>query len=187
MARIDPVAQDADLTPRAAEILKFAERSGAPDPRMVRVMIRSEVGVAMLEAWHYALYKGLLPHRLKEIVRIYLSVAEGCAYCSSIRSVQGRAEGVTDELLIGLSEIESNSLLTAQEKAALRFARRFKQGEADSDEVFAELHNSFTDEEIIELGFLSGMIVGGGSFAKLLHIVDWDVCSVRPADLQEAD
>jgi AhpD family alkylhydroperoxidase len=165
----------------ADDILKLAEASGAPDPRMARVLVRSAAGVAFLEYWAHALYEGDLTHRLKEIVRIYLSASQGCAYCSVVRSVRGAAEGVNDELLLGLDNIDSNSLLSAKERAALRFAARLKRGDADDDRVFDELRANFSDEEILELGLFCGTVMGIGSFAKLLKVVTWDeVCALDP-------
>lgn len=188
MPRIAPLDDDATLTDEAARVLDLAERERAPDPRMARVLVRSQAGVHFLEFWSTLLYKGLLPHRLKEIVRIYLSAAEGCAYCTSVRSTRGRSEGVTDELLLALDDIDSNSHLSQKERSALRFARRFKNGSADEDDVFGELRQQFSDEEILELGIFCGTVLGGGSFAKLLHVVTWgEVCELRPGLSQLRD
>ncbi|MGH6890993.1 MAG: carboxymuconolactone decarboxylase family protein [Dongiaceae bacterium] len=38
-------------------------------------------------------HKGVLPHELKEMVRIRMSVAQHCGYCSSIRTARGKDEG----------------------------------------------------------------------------------------------
>lgn len=181
MPRIAPLDVDATLTAEAARILDLAERERAPDSRMARVLVRSPAGVRFLEFWSALLYEGLLPHRMKEIVRIYLSAAEGCAYCTSVRSTRGRAEGVTDELLLALEDVDRNPYLSPKERTAVRFARRFKAGTADDDEVFAELREHFSDEEILELGVFCGIVLGGSSFAKLLHVVSWgEVCESRP-------
>jgi alkylhydroperoxidase family enzyme len=88
---------------------------------------------------------------------------------------------VNDELLLGLDDIDSNPLLSDKERAALRFAARFKHGEADEDAVFEDLRRHFSDEEIIELGLFCGIVTGVGGFAKLLKVVTWDdVCAIDP-------
>jgi hypothetical protein len=98
-----------------------------------------------------------------------------------VRSTQGREDGVSDELLLGLEDIDRNRHLSARERAALRFARRFKANTADDDAVFAELREHFTDEEILELGLFSGTVLGVGGFAKLLNVVSWeDACALQP-------
>lgn len=181
MSRIAEFETGAELPEGAEEILGIAETKGAPDPRMARVLVRSPAGVAFLKYWAGALYEGELPHRLKEIVRIFLSASQGCAYCSVVRSKQGAAEGINDDLLLALDDIQTNPHLSETERAALRFADRFKRGEADDEAVFSELHEHFTETEILELGLFCGTVVGIGSFGKLLHVVSWDeVCSIDP-------
>jgi AhpD family alkylhydroperoxidase len=181
MSRIAPLDGSVGLSDDVAAILAFAEQARAPDPRMARVLVRTPAGIAFMKYWVGLLYDGVLPHRLKEIVRIYLSAAEGCAYCTSVRSARGRADGVSDDLLLGLDDVEGNPHLSPREKAALRFARRFKENTADADTVFDELREQFSDEEILELGLFSGTVAGIGGFAKLLKVVSWDeVCALRP-------
>lgn len=178
IAALDPQATTSD---EVARIIAFAEEARAPDPRMARVLLRTPLGAAFMRYWTGLLYEGLLPHRLKEIVRIYMSAAEGCAYCTSVRSTQGRADGVSDDLLMGLDDIDGNPRLSERERAALRFARRFKAGQADEDAVFDELRRDFSEEEILELGLFCGTVSGIGGFAKLLRVVSWDeVCALRP-------
>lgn len=162
-------------------MIEFAEKARAPDPRMVRVLARSPIGIEFLKYWSHILYEGALPHRLKEIVRIYLSAAEGCAYCTSVRSTQGKKEGVSDELLLALDDIAGNPHLTDREKSALRFAKRLKSQTADEDDAFDDLKAHFSEEEIIELGLFCGTVIGAGGFAKTLRVVNWDdVCELRP-------
>jgi AhpD family alkylhydroperoxidase len=184
IASMDNRASSAEID----ALIEFAEHAKAPDPRMVRILARSENGVEFLKYWTHILYEGALPHRLKEIVRIYLSAAEGCAYCTSVRSTQGRNEGVTDELLLALDDIPGNPHLSDREKVALQFAKRLKSQTADDDEAFVELKTQFSEEEIIELGLFCGAVIGAGGFAKTLRVVNWgDVCELRPelAQLQK--
>jgi len=181
MARIAALDGETATSDDVARILEFADQARAPDPRMARVLVRSPAGVEFIKYWIRLLYEAALPHRLKEIVRIYLSAAEGCAYCTSVRSTLGREAGVTDELLLGLDDVEGNPHLSERERAALRFARRFKSNTADDDAVFDDLRQYFSDEEILELGLFCGTVSGIGAFAKLLKVVSWDeVCELQP-------
>ena len=181
MSRIAEFESGDSLPEGADEILSIAEAKGAPDPRMARVLVRSPAGVAFLRYWEGALYEGELPHRLKEIVRIFLSASQGCAYCSVVRSKQGAEEGVDDALLLALDDIQSNPHLTEKERAAVVFADRLKRGEADDEGVFSQLREHFTDTEILELGLFCGTVIGIGSFGKLLKVVTWDeVCAIDP-------
>jgi alkylhydroperoxidase family enzyme len=110
-----------------------------------------------------------------------MSVAEECGYCSSLRSKRAQADGLTEEIVIQMSDLENAPDLTEREKAALRFADIYKRDEADSDEVFAELRTQFSDEEIIELGVVVSVLDGGGQFSKALQVLSWEqACEVRP-------
>jgi hypothetical protein len=72
---------------------------------------------------------------------------------------------------------------SAREKAALRYADLFKQGEhaIDKDEVYAELARHFSDEEIIELGLFCAEVDGVGKFVKSLNVLSWEeACELNP-------
>lgn len=176
--------EEAELTPRAREMIASAERTGAPDPRVVRIMTRSKVGMAWVECWNKVLYEGLLPHKLKEMCRIKISVAHQCGYCSTVRSNVAKAEGLTEDIVNDvLGDYQASTKLTAREKAALRYAELFKAGEhaIDRDEVYQELKKTFGDEEIIELGQLCAQTDGVGKFVKSLNVISWEeACALNP-------
>lgn len=175
---------DSETSPQAKAMIESAKKTGAPDPRVVQIMTRSAVGTAWVELWNKVLYEGVLPHKLKEMCRIKISVAHQCGYCSTVRSNVAKAEGLTEEMINDvLTSYETSPLLTAREKAALHYADLFKQGEhaIDKDEVYAKLAEEFTDEEIIELGQLCAQTDGVGKFVKSLNVISWeDACALNP-------
>jgi AhpD family alkylhydroperoxidase len=125
----------------------------------------------------------VLPHKLKEMCRIKISVAHQCGYCSTVRSHVARGEGLTEDLVAELFDYESSERLSGREKAALRYADAFKRGEhaIDSDAVFAELHKHFSDEEIIELGLFCAETDGVGKFVRSLNVISWqEACALNP-------
>jgi AhpD family alkylhydroperoxidase len=129
------------------------------------------------------LYQGALPHKLKEMCRIRISVAHQCGYCSTVRSNVAKAEGLTEEIINDLSNYESSKHFTPREKAALRYADLFKQGEhaIDKDEVYQDLSRHFSDEEIIELGLLCAQTDGVGKLVKSLNVLSWEeACALNP-------
>src|SRR6185437_4386965 len=146
--------EESEKTPHTRELIESAKRTGAPDPRVVSIMTRSQVGAGWVEFWNKVLYQGVLPHKLKEMCRIKISIAHQCGYCSTVRSNVAKAEGLTESTINDLFDYAGSAKLSAREKAALRYADLFKQGEhaIDKDEVYAELARHFSDAEIIELG-----------------------------------
>jgi len=174
---------ESEMTPQARAMIESAKRTGAPDPRVVSIMTRSKVGAAWVECWNKVLYEGLLPHKLKEMCRIRISVAHQCGYCSTVRSNVAKAEGLTEDMIDDLFDYEASGKFTVREKAALRYAELFKQGEhaIDKDEVYTDLQKHFSDEEIIELGMLCAQTDGVGKLVKSLNVLSWeDACALNP-------
>lgn len=171
--------EDRELDDEKRALIASAERTGAPDPRVVRIMTRSPAGIAWVKCWNSVLYEGKLPHRLKEMCRIRISVAHRCGYCSTVRSkVAGLDEATVADLL------GERTRLSPREKAALEYADLFKAGDApiDSDAVYDTLRQHFAEEEIIELGMLCAQTVGVGRFVRSLNILSWEeACELNPA------
>ena len=174
--------EDQELDAERRALIASAERTGAPDPRVVRIMARSSAGVAWVKCWNSVLYEGKLPHRLKEMCRIRISVAHRCGYCSTVRSKVARDEGLDEALLADV--LGARARLSPREKAALEYADLFKAGDdpVDSDAVYEKLRRHFSEEEIIELGMLCAQTVGVGRLVRSLNIVSWEeACELNPA------
>jgi AhpD family alkylhydroperoxidase len=179
--------QEGDLDPEARALIASAERTGAPDPRVVRIMVRSSAGRAWVKCWNSVLYEGRLPHKLKEMCRIRISVAHKCGYCSTVRSNVARAEGLSEEVVQDV--LNEGARLSPREKAALRYADLFKPGDEaiDSDAVYARLREHFGEEEIIELGMLCAQTVGVGRLVRSFAILSWEeACEINPALSEKA-
>jgi AhpD family alkylhydroperoxidase len=176
--------EESEKTPQAIAMIESAKKTGAPDPRVVSIMTRSKAGIAWVEYWNKLLYQGVLPHKLKEMCRIKISVAHQCGYCSTVRSNVAKAEGLTENMVNDvLGDYQQCKDFSAREKAALRYAELFKQGEhaIDKDEVYQELAKHFNDEEIIELGLFCAETDGAGKLVKSFNVLSWeDACALNP-------
>lgn len=180
-------AEEPELDAEARSLIASAERTGAPDPKVVRIMVRSSAGRAWVKCWNSVLYEGRLPHKLKEMCRIRISVAHKCGYCSTVRSNVARAEGLDEDLVSDL--LNEGAKLSPCEKAALEYADLFKAGDEaiDSDAVFDRLRRHFSEEEIIELGMLCAQTVGVGRLVRSLNVLSWkEACELNPALLEKA-
>ena len=179
--------EERELDAEKRALIASAERTGAPDPRVVRIMTRSSAGMAWVKCWNSVLYGGKLPHKLKEMCRIRISVAHRCGYCSTVRSNVAREEGLNEELVNDV--LNDGSLLSPREKAALHYADLFKAGDEpiDSDAVYDRLKQHFSEEEIIELAMLCAQTVGVGRLVRSLNIVSWEeACELNPALMEKA-
>jgi AhpD family alkylhydroperoxidase len=170
-----------EKTPEIAGLIAEAEAKGAPDPRIASIVTRSPAGLGWLRYWNVLLYEGLVPHKLKEMCRLYISVAHQCGYCSTVRSAQARVEGLTEDAVAELATFEASDRFNAREKAALRYAKRFKEDAVANDAAYDDLKKHFTDEEIIELGMVCAQTLGVGMFAKSMGVVSWEeACELNP-------
>lgn len=181
MSRI-PAAEGEPNDIIVAEVLAFAEKHGAPGPEMARVVAQCRSTAYVMQAWTRLHFGGVLPHRLKELVRIRLSVVVSCGYCSSIQTDRSRQEGLTDEVIDGMSDFEDSLSFSEPEKAAIRYADRFEANNIASDEVYDELRRHFSTEEILELGMLCSLTLGMGRFARSLDVRTWEqACAIKPS------
>ena len=113
--------------------------------------------------------------------RLYISVAHQCGYCSTVRSVKARAEGLTEDGVAELWTFEQSGRFSRREKAALRYAKRFKEDDVANDAAYEDLKQHFTEEEIIELGMVCAQTLGVGIFAKSMGVVSWEeACELNP-------
>jgi alkylhydroperoxidase family enzyme len=100
-----------------------------------------------------------------------------------VRSNVAKTEGLTEEMINDLFTYENSKHFAPREKAALRYADLFKQGEhaIDKDEVYQDLSKHFSDEEIIELGLLCAQTDGVGKLVKSLNVLSWEeACELNP-------
>ena len=181
--------EESEKTPQTRQMIESAKTTGAPDPRVVSIMTRGKLGTAWVEYWNKLLYQGVLPHKLKEMCRIKISVAHQCGYCSTVRSNVAKAEGLTEDMISDLFSYAASRHFTPREKAALRYAELFKQGEhaIDKDEIYQDLSKHFSDEEIIELGLFCAEVDGVGKFVKSLNVLSWEeACELNPKLAQGA-
>jgi AhpD family alkylhydroperoxidase len=118
MPRLRYIA-DSEQTAYTHELIESAKRTGAPDPRVVSLMTRSKLGIAWVEYW--LLYQGVLPHKLKEMCRIKISVAHQCGYCSTVRSNVAKGEGLTESMINDLFDYAESQNFSARHQASLHY------------------------------------------------------------------
>ena len=189
MPRIRYIKED-EQSDEAKELIAQSESRGAPDPRVVSIMVRnSKVGVAWVKYWNSLLYDGLLPHTLKELCRIKISVAHRCGYCSTVRSKVAQSEGLAEDKVAELHNFETSENFTDREKAAIRYATLFKTSDdgVDSDQVYDDLRVHFSEEEIIELGLFCAETDGAGKFVRSLQVLSWEEACDINTNLREVD
>jgi alkylhydroperoxidase family enzyme len=130
---------------------------GRPPVEMIQAMcLRPEILSAFAGFGSCVYPGGLLERRVKELVIITSSNVNDCQFCTSSHcDLVDIADIVTDPL----SLIEHPDSLQPRERVAIAYTRAVMTDSNRVPEMLArELHENFTDPEIVELTFLIGYI-----------------------------
>lgn len=97
---------------------------------------------------------------LVELVKIRASQINGCAICLHMHTREARQAGETEERLYMLDAWRESPLYNARERAALAWteALTLVATTRAPDDVYAELHAQFSDEESLQLTMLINVI-----------------------------
>jgi AhpD family alkylhydroperoxidase len=90
---------------------------------------------------------------LLDLISFRISQINGCAYCLDMHSKDLRAMGETEQRLYMLNAWRESPVYTDRERAAFAWAEavnNLNDGRV-SDEVFNEVRQQFTEEEIVDL------------------------------------
>ncbi|HEX8602354.1 MAG TPA: carboxymuconolactone decarboxylase family protein [Pseudoduganella sp.] len=110
--------------------------------------------LATLEAMHL---RGVLPARLKELVRLRIASITNCRACQFAR----KDDSVGEEDLACLAA--NSARFTPAEQAALRYAELFAADyTAIDDALFELLKRHFAIPEIVELNMFCALMLAGG-------------------------
>jgi alkylhydroperoxidase family enzyme len=121
------------------------------------------------QSWQSVFREGVLDHGIKELARVFVAKSLDCGYCAGQRShlAAGLSEREFDEVI----EFRESTVLSDREKAALLLAEAIAWDPLMADdEVWAKLHEHFTEPEIVELGYFIGLTMGQQKFLKTLGI-----------------
>jgi AhpD family alkylhydroperoxidase len=116
---------------------------------------------------------GVLPARLKELVRLRIAFFNQCRSCMAMRYADAVDAGVSESLVCSLERPQDAADLTDAEKVALRYAERLATDHlAIDDAMHAELAQHFDHRAVVELGMYCGMCVGFGRLAATWSMVE---------------
>lgn len=172
-----------EMSNSQALLVDVASKLGAPDPIIASIFVKSEIGRIWLRGWTEILNGGVLPVPLKEMCRVFISAKHQCGYCSTVRSETAKRYGLSEEKLMAALDFESSDLFSPQERMALRFAALYLEpGNAlDDDQLYADLKEHFSEEEIIELAIVCAETYGMGKFAVSTQVRTWEeACAIQP-------
>jgi alkylhydroperoxidase family enzyme len=130
---------------------------GQPPVEMVQAMcLRPEILAAFGGFGNCVYPGGLLERRVKELVIITASKSNDCQFCTNSHCDLVEIEDIVQE---PLSAIQHPHLLDPREHVAIEYTRAaMADSNAISETLAAQLHEQFSDPELVELTFLIGFI-----------------------------
>ena len=97
-----------------------------------------------------------------------------------------KQQGLTEEQIAELYTYSDSTVLTPREKAAVHYADILAGDHTQaSPELFDELREHFTEQEIIDLGFRITAFVGYGRFIRALGLERGGVCPLPDGHVEE--
>jgi alkylhydroperoxidase family enzyme len=142
---------------------------GKPPVEMVQAMcLRPEILRAFAGFGDCVYPGGLLERRVKELVIITASKANECQFCTNAHvDLVGIAAIVNDPLNV----IEHTDSLAPRERLAVNYTKAaMADSNAIPESLVQQLHEHFTDPEMVELSFLIGYINMLNLFNNLLQV-----------------
>ncbi|MFZ3035020.1 MAG: carboxymuconolactone decarboxylase family protein [Parvibaculum sp.] len=151
MARLSPLDREqlTDLAP----MLELVEASMGFVPNSLLIMARKPALVGAFAGLSVAVMQNSqLPEGLSSLVAFVVSRSAGCQYCQAHTHHQAARAGLPDEKLDDIWNYERSELFSDAERAALRVAQSAAVvPNAVTDEDFAQLHEHFSEDQIVEI------------------------------------
>lgn len=106
------------------------------------------------------LHRAFSAGNLKHFISLRASQLNGCAYCIDMHWKDLRALGESEQRLYGLDAWQESPYYTPRERAALLWTEAVTQLHPGHvpDDVYAQVREHFSEQEIVDLTLAVGMI-----------------------------
>tara|TARA_Y100000590_G_scaffold460698_1_gene620577 strand:+ start:237 stop:797 length:561 start_codon:yes stop_codon:yes gene_type:complete len=129
-------------------------------------------------------YGGRVETRIKELLRLRLSMTHGCAFCNKGNIVSAKKSGITDEQIRMIMKEEADCF-DSKEKAILILADQIVLTNMNGNlnkPLYDKLSPFFNDAEIFELGITAGILTGMAKFLFVYDLVEKEAnCPIHPS------
>jgi AhpD family alkylhydroperoxidase len=123
------------------------------EPRLKYGQLAPEGLAHMRELEHYLNNGAGIDASLRELVRLRVSLMNGCEYCMGLHRLELKKVDESEERIASVAEWRSSQLYTKRERAALAWAEAvtdIQNGHA-ADAVYEEVRAEFSDVETVNL------------------------------------
>jgi len=185
MAHISYVDPSTVGDPELVAIMERARTFGTPRPESQAIRLHNPaVMKAFNQAWEAFFRQGVTDHSIKELCRLYIAKSVDCEYCGGQRSVLAWQQGTTESQVDDILDFENSGQFDDRERAALTWAMAiaWDPGLAD-DQLWARLHEHFSEAQLIELGHFIALTLGQQRFLKTVGVRHGEVLADTEAGL----
>ena len=142
-------------------------------------MLRPEMGAAVAKLGDAAYNKSIIPTRVREAARMRIAQLNECKVCLNFRADSVMEQGMTEDFYAHVSMFHNDGRYSPQEKMAIDYAERFAIAHtAIDDAFFDQLHEHFTDAEILDLTICIATFVALGRTLNVLGIEETSLTDV---------
>jgi 4-carboxymuconolactone decarboxylase len=169
-ARVTLLERDS-VTTEAAQLYDALLAQRGVVPNMFKVLAHHP-GIAQGVAGFLKplLSDGALSGAYKELVAVRISILNQSEYATRAHAASAKKKGATDEQIAGVKDFEKGPY-AEKEKMGFRLADKLHRGAREVDDKFyAELRNSFSEKETIELFLTAAAFEMFPRFIDGLHI-----------------
>ena len=157
MTQVDPLVHlvtDEETKGKSRELFKQIKESTGKVPKWMRVMANcDDILVGFFTLFKATMDDAPLDSKLKWKVAYKISDLNKCKFCVSVADMKLRQLGLSDKQMSNIHDEASE-----EEKLALKYAEAATKHAYNIDsEIFAEVKNHFTDEQIVELTSVVGL------------------------------
>jgi AhpD family alkylhydroperoxidase len=174
------------MDPEMAGIVKNVHVMTGDSTAMRAVAHRPDIVKAFGPFYWTLQMEGMLDRKLIELVRLAIAQINQCKNCLGSRYQDSIEQGLTEEMVNALPNVEASRLFTDREKAAIVFGQKMAlDHHSVGDEDFIRLRRYFNEKEIVELGFDVAQFIGIG---RLFAVIDATntVCAIAPREVTGA-
>ncbi len=178
MSRI-PLAEVENLTPELREMLHQVEETTGDSTAMRVLAWRPDILKNFAQFYWHLQTEGQLDRKLIELVRLGVAQINRCPSCLKGRYQDSFDQGLTEEMIARLPEVEKAGEFTERERAAVRFGQKMASDHwSVGDEDFERLFAHFNVEEVVELNMLVAQFIGIGRMFAAVNSIN-PVCEIR--------
>jgi AhpD family alkylhydroperoxidase len=142
------------------------------DPRLDYRKFAPQALQAMLALEKYLSGCGF-DHKLMHLLKLRASQLNGCAYCIDMHSIDARAAGESEQRLYALNAWRETPFFDERERAALAWVEALTLVSETHvpDAVYDETRRHFSEQEIVDLTYLTSTINAWNRLAIALRAV----------------